>query len=69
MITISETGKSRGWGSSKKAIVELRGTSTDKSSLTDKINGITIDNGSVFIEIDTGKIYMYNLEAQTWSEI
>jgi hypothetical protein len=67
MITISETGKSRGWGSNKKTIVELRGTSTDEKPLT--INGITIDNGSIFIEIDTGKIYMYDLENTTWSEI
>lgn len=67
MITISETGKSRGWGSNKKTIVELRGTSTDEKPLT--INGITIDNGSLFIEIDTGKIYMFNLDTTTWSEI
>lgn len=69
MITISDTGKSRGWGSSKKTIVELRGLSTDKSDLGDKIDKINIDNGSIFIEIDTGKVYMYNLDATTWSEI
>lgn len=69
MITISETGKSRGIGRTKKTILELRGTSTDKSSLTDKIEKYTIDNGSVFIEIDTGKVYMYNLDTTTWSEI
>lgn len=69
MITISETGKSRGIGKSKKTILELRGTSTDKSSLTDKIEKYTIDNGSIFIEIDTGKVYMYNIDTTTWSEI
>lgn len=67
MISISETGKSRGLGRNRKTIVELRGLSTDTKE--DKINGINIDNGSIFIEIDTGKIYMYNLDSQTWSEI
>ena len=69
MITISETGKSRGFGRNKKTICELRGLSTDKSELVDEVNGIKFDNGSVFIEIDTGKVYMYNLDSQTWSEI
>lgn len=69
MITISETGKSRGLGKNKKTILELRGTSTDKSSLTDKVEKYSIDNGSIFIEIDTGKVYMYNLDTTSWSEI
>ena len=69
MISISETGKSRGFGRNRKTICELRGLSTDKSELVDEVNGIKFDNGSVFIEIDTGKVYMYNLDAETWSEI
>lgn len=69
MITISETGKSRGIGKTKKTILELRGLSSDKTSLSDKIDKYNIDNGSIFIEIDTGKIYMYDLENTTWSEI
>lgn len=69
MITISETGKSRGIGKTKKTILELRGLSSDKISLSDKIDKYNIDNGSIFIEIDTGKIYMYDLENATWSEI
>lgn len=67
MITISETGKTRGWGSNKKTLAELRGLSTDVKPQT--INGITLENGSIFIEIDTGKIYMYDLDNQTWGEI
>ena len=46
---------------------ELRGLSTDEKPTT--IEGKKIDNGSVLIEIDTGKIYMYDLENQEWSEI
>lgn len=46
---------------------ELRGLSRDDKPT--EINGKTIENGSVFIEIDTGKIYMYNIESQSWSEI
>lgn len=69
MVTISGTGKSRGFGRNKKTILELRGLSTDKSELVDEVNGIKFDNGSVFIEIDTGKVYMYDLDTTTWSEI
>lgn len=69
MITISETGKSRGIGKTKKTILELRGLSSDKISLSDKIDKYNIDNGSIFIEIDTGKIFMFNLDTTTWSEI
>lgn len=69
MITISETGKSRGIGKTKKTILELRGLSSDKTSLSDKIDKFNIDNGSIFIEIDTGKIYMFDLDTTTWSEI
>lgn len=50
-----------------KMEVELRGLSTDEKPQT--IKGAVVDNGSVFIEIDTGKIYMYDLENTTWSEI
>lgn len=69
MITISETGKSRGIGKTKRTILELRGLSSDKISLSDKIDKYNIDNGSIFIEIDTGKIYIFDLDSTTWSEI
>lgn len=45
-------------------LVELRGLSTDvKPTL---INNSTIDNGSVFIEIDTQKVYIYDLSNEEW---
>lgn len=50
-----------------KMEVELRGLSTDEKPTT--IKGAVVDNGSVFIEIDTGKLYMYDLEHQEWKEI
>jgi hypothetical protein len=47
--------------------VELRGLSTDTKPTT--IKGSPIGNGSVFIEIDTGKIFMYDLTNQEWNEV
>ena len=46
---------------------ELRGLSTDTKPT--EISGKKIDNGSVFIEIDTGKLYLYDLDSQTWAEV
>jgi len=50
-----------------KREVELRGLSTDEKPTV--IKGAVVENGSVFIEIDTGKVYMYDLENQIWEEI
>lgn len=46
--------------------VELRGLSTDTKPT--KIGEKNIDNGSVFIEIDTGSIFFYDLDSETWKE-
>lgn len=45
-------------------LLELRGLSTDAKPKTIK-NG-TIENGSVFIEIDTGDVYMYDGNGKDW---
>jgi hypothetical protein len=45
---------------------ELRGLSTDTKPT--QIGDKTIANGSVFIEIDTGKIFFYDLENEQWNE-
>ena len=45
---------------------ELRGLSTDEKPT--EANGKKIANGSVFIEIDTGKLFFYDLDSQTWKE-
>lgn len=42
---------------------ELRGNSND----TKPIEGI--GNGSTFLETDTGKLYIYDLDSETWNEV
>lgn len=46
-----------------KQEVEYRGLSTDEKPTEN------IENGTIFIEIDTGKIYMYDLENEEWKEL
>ena len=68
MITIQTIEEQkRPMNNENNILVELRGLSTDEKPL--EINGKVIENGSSFIEIDTGKIYMYDLENQEWNEV
>lgn len=46
---------------------EIRGLSTDEKPTI--VNGKKIDNGSVFIEIDTGDVYLYDAENEEWNKI
>ena len=46
--------------------VDLRGKSTDEKPT--EVNGKKVDNGSQFIEMDTGKLYFYDLENEQWLE-
>ena len=48
-------------------MAELRGLSTDTKPT--EIDGKLIDNGSMFVEVDTGDIYLYDLENQEWNEV
>ena len=50
-----------------RIIAELRCLSTDTKPT--KVGDKIIDNGSQLIEIDTGKIYLYDLASKTWKEI
>lgn len=43
---------------------ELRGLSTDEKPT--EISGKKVDNGSIFIEMDTQKIFFYDLENEEW---
>lgn len=43
--------------------IEMRGLSTDEKPTENIVNGTS------FIEIDTGKVYMYDLENEEWKEI
>ena len=45
-----------------KQEIELRGLSTDEKP-------INVENGTIFIEIDTGKIYMFDVVSKTWKEL
>ena len=47
--------------------LELRGLSTDTKPIT--LDGKDIANGTTFIEIDTGKIYLYDAENEQWKEM
>ena len=53
--------------SKKGMIVELRGLSTDVKPT--KLGNEDIENGSTYIEIDTGSIYMFDAQSKTWKEI
>ena len=46
--------------------VDLRGLSTDTKP--EEVNGKKIDNGSMYIEMDTGKVYFYDLQNKQWKE-
>jgi len=70
MITISKNENTKIKGNDRYILVELRGLSTDeKPTVYDEEIDSYIDNGSTFIEIDTGKIYFYDLENNQWKEI
>jgi hypothetical protein len=45
-------------------LLELRGLSTDEKPTT--IENGTIENGSVFIEIDTHNVYIYDGVSKEW---
>lgn len=45
-------------------LLELRGLSTDEKPTT--IENGTIENGSVFIEIDTQEVFIYDGENSVW---
>lgn len=47
--------------------VEFRGLSTDIKP--DKIGDKYVNNGAIFVEIDTGKVYLYDAENKQWREI
>ena len=66
MISIYKTDNIKNKEQLRMMAGELRGLSTDTKPTT--IGNFTIDNGSVFVEIDTGKIFFYDLESQTWKE-
>ena len=65
MITIFRKNETSTKGNERE--IELRGLSTDTKTAT--IDGKDIANGTVFIEIDTGKLYMFDAQNSQWKEI
>ena len=48
--------------------MSLYGLSTDEKP-TETFNDVAIANGSTFMEIDTGKVSMYDAENAEWKEL
>ena len=48
-------------------LLELRGLSTDEKPV--EIENGTIENGSVFIEIDTGDVYIFDAVNKEWNGV
>lgn len=67
MISTTKTGVTAVTKEKNYVMVELRGLSTDTKPT--QIGENYIDNGSTFIEIDTGDIYMFDLENNEWHKI
>lgn len=68
MVTIYDVKKSKIRGEDKPLVlVELRGLSTDDKPTV--IQNGEIENGSSFIEIDTGKMYLYDGSSKSWDEV
>lgn len=64
MITIFKTDKIKSTDEGQTIYGELRGLSTDTKPT--EIGNKTIGNGSVFIEIDTQNVSIYNEASQQW---
>ena len=50
-------------------VQQIRGLSTDTKPVDADLKEGIIPNGSVFFEMDTSKIYMFDYDSQTWLEV
>lgn len=67
MLTIYKNDSTKINRNERLISVEIRGLSTDtKPTQFEGKKTSIIDNGSTFIEMDTGKVYMYDLEHKKW---
>lgn len=55
-------------GKSNANLCELVGKSTDSKPIG-TIDGIKLVNGSTFLEMDTGNVFMYSEDDSTWYQI
>lgn len=65
MVTITDIKGSTQSG--KYIVYEISGLSTDDKP-TVSFNGAEIVNGCKYIEINTGKVYLYDAENEQWNE-
>ena len=61
MITIYKNKNLKTTRFGERSSIEFRGLSTDT-----KPSGGNIENGTLFLEIDTGSRYLYDLENSRW---
>lgn len=66
MISLIKTDTIKNDENEKIITGEFIGLSTDTKPTT--YNDSNVGNGSLYVEIDTGKIYFYDLENDTWHE-
>jgi len=72
MISIYSTKKKSVKENGVYMTTEFRGLSTDTKPITytdENANEFIVDNGSVFIELDTGSVFGYDLDSQDWNEL
>ena len=67
MVTINKIENTKIKTDGDYIFAELSGNSSDTKPT--EIDDKKIDNGSTYIEVDTGKIYLYDLENQEWNEV
>ena len=67
MVTIYDIQFEKNKEDKEYIICELRGLSTDTKPT--QVGERYVDNGSTFIEINTGKIFFYDLSTETWKEV
>lgn len=67
MITVTKKENEKIIKDGSIALLELSGLSTDEKPI--ELGTTKIENGSTYIEIDTGKIYLFDLENKQWKEI
>lgn len=67
MVTIYKIKKNVIRDKKSYILTEFRGLSTDEKPTEWKDS--LVENGSAFIEIDTGDVYMYSLATESWYEV
>lgn len=66
MVTLNKITKTRTENDKTYIVCEIYGLSTDTKPTSFKED--KVDNGSVYIAIDTQDVYFYDLENTTWGD-